>query len=195
MFTGIVKDLGKIESIEAELGNLHIWIKSNLIQEINIDQSVAHNGICLTVDEMNDKLYRVTAIGETIQKTSIGQWNADDTVNLELCLRLGDRLDGHIVQGHVDTTAICESMTEKNGSYEVEFSYPIEYKNLVIEKGSITLDGISLTCYGLTENKLSVSIIPYTWEHTNAHTWLIGTKVNIEFDILGKYLQRNLTNS
>ena len=195
MFTGIVKDLGKIESIEAELGNLHIWIKSNLIQEINIDQSVAHNGICLTVDEMNDKLYRVTAIGETIQKTSIGQWNADDTVNLELCLRLGDRLDGHIVQGHVDTTAICESMTEKNGSYEVEFSYPIEYKNLVIEKGSITLDGISLTCYSLTENKFSVSIIPYTWEHTNAHTWIIGTKVNIEFDILGKYLQRNLTNS
>ena len=195
MFTGIVKDLGKIESIEAELGNLHIWIKSNLIQEINIDQSVAHNGICLTVDEMNDKLYRVTAIGETIQKTNIGQWNVDDTVNLELCLRLGDRLDGHIVQGHADTTAICESMTEKNGSYEVEFSYPIEYKNLVIEKGSITLDGISLTCYSLTENKFSVSIIPYTWEHTNAHTWIIGTKVNIEFDILGKYLQRNLANS
>ncbi len=195
MFTGIVKDLGKIERIEAEDGNLHIWVTSDLIQEISIDQSVAHNGICLTVDEIKEHLYRVTAIEETIQKTNIGQWKPNDRVNIELCLRLGDRLDGHIVQGHVDTTGICESIIEKNGSFEVLISYPKNFQNLVIEKGSITLDGISLTCHSLIENKLSVSIIPYTWEHTNACTWQIGSLVNIEFDILGKYLQRNIANS
>lgn len=195
MFTGIVKDLGKIEKIEAENGNLHVWVTSNLINEISIDQSVAHNGICLTVDEIKDENYRVTAIQETIQKTNIGHWKSNDRLNLELCLRLGDRLDGHIVQGHVDTTGVCESITEKDGSYEIQFSYPTEFKNLVIEKGSITLDGISLTCYSLIENKLSVSIIPYTWEHTNAHTWQKGSLVNIEFDVLGKYLQRNISNS
>jgi riboflavin synthase len=195
MFTGIVKDLGKIERVKAEQGNLHIWVASQMIEEISLDQSIAHNGICLTVDEIDDKLYRVTAINETIQKTNISHWETNDKVNLELCLRLGDRLDGHIVQGHIDTTGVCESITENNGSYEIQFSYPSEYKNLVIEKGSITLDGISLTCHSLIENKLNVSIIPYTWEHTNAGNWHKGTKVNIEFDILGKYLQRNIANS
>lgn len=189
MFTGIVKDLGKIENVEIDAGNLHIWLTSHLLDEISIDQSIAHNGICLTVDTKKDNQYRVTAIQETIQKTTIGQWKPNDLVNLELCLRLGDRLDGHMVQGHVDTTGICESITEKNGSYDVCFSYPMEFMPLVIEKGSIAIDGISLTCHSLTENRLMVSIIPYTWEHTNAHTWLIGNKVNIEFDLIGKYLQ------
>jgi riboflavin synthase len=190
MFTGIVKDLGKIERIESSEKNLHIWVSSSLINEISIDQSVAHNGICLTVDQIQDKLYRVTAIAETIQRTNISQWKINDIINLELCLRLGDRLDGHIVQGHIDTKGRCESILNNEGSYEVIISYPADYKNLVIEKGSITLDGISLTCHSLTDNKLSVSLIPYTWEHTSAKTWKLGSIINIEFDILGKYLQR-----
>jgi riboflavin synthase len=195
MFTGIIKDLGKIEKIEALKDNLQVWILSSQINEINIDQSLAHNGICLTVDAIQDGLYRVTAIRETIKKTTIGNWNEGDQVNLELCLRLGDRLDGHIVQGHIDTTGVCESIEETNGSFEVCFVYPPEFMPLVIEKGSIAIDGISLTCYSLYENKLKVSIIPYTWQHTNAHLWQIGSKVNIEFDLLGKYLQRKMSIS
>jgi riboflavin synthase len=190
MFTGIIKNLGHIDSIEIYEGNISLWILTDIIDDIQIDQSIAHNGICLTVDALNRKLYRVTAIAETIQKTSIADWEIDQSINLELCLKLGDRLDGHIVQGHIDTIGYCEEIIEKNGSYNVRFSYAPEFAALIIEKGSIAIDGISLTCHSLSNHDFTVSIIPYTWTHTIAEHWVQGAKVNLEFDLLGKYLQR-----
>jgi len=190
MFTGIVKDLARLVKIEFNQDNIHLWVSSSLIKELSVDQSVAHNGVCLTIDQLQDDFYRVTAIKETIEKTTIGNWQVGDNLNIELCLKLGGRVDGHMVQGHVDSIGTCESITEKNGSYDVRFSYPEIYAELVIEKGSICIDGISLTCYNLVENTFTVSIIPYTWHHTNAHTWQVGKNVNLEFDIIGKYLQR-----
>lgn len=190
MFTGIIKENAIIERIEASKGNVHIWLESKLRNELTIDQSVAHNGICLTIDALEGSWYRITAIRETIDRTTISEWKIGDAINIELCLRLGDRLDGHIVQGHVDTTGICESIVENNGSYDIQFSFPSQYIPLVIEKGSICVDGISLTCHSLVDNRFSVSIIPYTWEHTNARYWSVGHRVNLEFDILGKYMLR-----
>lgn len=195
MFTGIVKNIGTIVGKESSGTNLHLWLSRNENESLTIDQSVAHNGICLTIDAIENDRYRVTAIQETIQKTTIKYWNLGDKINTELCLRIGDRLDGHIVQGHVDTTGVCESITEHNGSYDIQFSYPKEFASLVIEKGSICIDGISLTCHQLKDNCFTVSIIPYTWQHTNAHTWKPAGQVNLEFDIIGKYLQRSKTNS
>lgn len=190
MFTGIIKNLGHIDSIELYDGNISLWISADIIDDIQIDQSIAHNGICLTVDALNRKLYRVTAITETILKTSISEWKIGQSINLELCLKLGDRLDGHIVQGHIDTIGICEEIKEKNGSYNVRFSYASEFATLIIEKGSIAIDGISLTCHSLSHCEFTVSIIPYTWTHTIAQHWVQGTIVNLEFDLLGKYLRR-----
>ncbi len=190
MFTGIIKHIGRIDSIEHYEGNISLWILADIMDEIQIDQSIAHNGICLTVDALNGKLYRVTSIAETIQKTSIADWEIGQSINLELCLKLGDRLDGHIVQGHIDTIGYCEEIIEKNGSYNVRFSYTPEFGALIIEKGSIAIDGISLTCHSLANHEFTVSIIPFTWAHTCAQYWLKGSKVNLEFDLLGKYLQR-----
>ena len=193
MFTGIVESIGKIEKIETNKSNLSIYIKSNLQSELKVDQSIAHNGICLTVDSLNSSVYRVTAIEETIEKSSIQSWNEGDEINLERCMKIGDRLDGHIVQGHVDTTGNCIKKIEVDGSWVFEFQYPKEFSNLMVEKGSITIDGISLTCHSLKDSCFSVSIIPYTFENTGSKFCESGKTVNLEFDILGKYVNRKLS--
>lgn len=190
MFTGIIETLGKIEKIEKEKDNLHLTIQSNITSELKIDQSVAHNGICLTVIGIQDDLYTVTAIQETINKTTIGSWKTGEEVNLERAMKLGDRLDGHIVQGHVDQTAICNNIENKNGSWVFTFEYDKNLNNMTIEKGSITVNGTSLTVVNSKENKFSVAIIPYTYEHTNFKNFKKGTIVNLEFDVVGKYVKR-----
>ena len=190
MFTGIVESIGKIEKIETNKSNLSIYIKSNLQSELKVDQSIAHNGICLTVDSLNSSVYRVTAIEETIEKSSIQSWNEGDEINLERCMKIGDRLDGHIVQGHVDTTGNCIKKIEVDGSWVFEFQYPKEFSNLMVEKGSITINGISLTAFNVTNTSFEVAIIPYTIEHTNLHQVEVDSKINLEFDIIGKYVAR-----
>jgi riboflavin synthase len=190
MFTGIIETLGIIKEIEKEQGNLHITVASEITHELKIDQSVAHNGICLTVVKIVANEYTVTAIQETIDKTSIGTWQVGDILNLERAMKLGDRLDGHIVQGHVDQTGICTQITEANGSWVFTFSYDPNLSNITIEKGSITVNGTSLTVVNSEINSFSVAIIPYTYEHTNFHTYKIGAQVNLEFDVIGKYVAR-----
>lgn len=190
MFTGIIETLGKIEKIEKEKDNLHLTIQSNITSELKIDQSVAHNGICLTVVGIQADLYTVTAIQETINKTTIGSWKTGEEVNLERAMKLGDRLDGHIVQGHVDQTAICNNIENKNGSWVFTFEYDKNLNNMTIEKGSITVNGTSLTVVNSKENEFSVAIIPYTYEHTNFKNFKKGTIVNLEFDVVGKYVKR-----
>jgi riboflavin synthase len=190
MFTGIIETLGIIKEIEKEQGNLHITVASEITHELKIDQSVAHNGICLTVVKIVANEYTVTAIQETIDKTSIGTWQVGDILNLERAMKLGDRLDGHIVQGHVDQTGICTQITEANGSWVFTFSYDPNLSNITIEKGSITVNGTSLTVVNSAHHNFSVAIIPYTYEHTNFHTYKIGAQVNLEFDVIGKYVAR-----
>lgn len=192
MFTGIVETLGEIVSVEWLDKNIQLWIQSDFIHELKIDQSIAHNGICLTIDTIEETKYRVTAIDETIQKTNLNQWKLGQKINLERCLTLAHRIDGHIVQGHVESKGICTGIESKNGSTEFTFQYPIEFAKYLIEKGSICIDGISLTCHTLIDNTFKVSIIPYTLEHTNASQWEIETIVNLEFDIIGKYIYRNI---
>lgn len=191
MFTGIIENLGKVENIEEKLTNIDFWIKSSFTSELKIDQSVAHNGVCLTVVEIKDDQYKVTAIQETLNKTSLGLLKIGDLVNLERCLQFNGRVDGHIVQGHVDQTGIVKSILNQEGSYIITISYDEEqYNNVTVEKGSICLNGVSLTVLNSTIGEFSVAIIPYTWEFTNLHTLAVGTKVNLEFDILGKYIKR-----
>lgn len=190
MFTGIIETLGTVQEIKKENDNLHITVLSSITNELKIDQSVAHNGICLTVVELNDNSYTVTAIQETINKTNIGEWNTGDTINLERAMKLGDRLDGHIVQGHVDQTGICKSITETDGSWRYTFGYDEKLNNITIEKGSITVNGVSLTVVDSKSNEFSVAIIPYTYEHTNFKDFQVGTKINLEFDVIGKYVSR-----
>ena len=190
MFTGIIETLGTIQEIEKENTNVNVTIKSSIAAELKIDQSVAHNGVCLTVVAIADDFYKVTAINETIQKTNLGTWKAGDSVNLERAMKLGDRLDGHIVQGHVDQTATCIVADETNGSWLYTFEYDALYNNITIEKGSITVNGVSLTIVDSKNNQFSVAIIPYTYEHTNFNSFIIGTKVNLEFDVIGKYVSR-----
>ena len=190
MFTGIIETLGTIQEIEKENTNVNVTIKSSIAAELKIDQSVAHNGVCLTVVAIADDFYKVTAINETIQKTNLGTWKAGDSVNLERAMKLGDRLDGHIVQGHVDQTATCIVADETNGSWLYTFEYDALYNNITIEKGSITVNGVSLTIVDSKSNQFSVAIIPYTYEHTNFNSFIIGTKVNLEFDVIGKYVSR-----
>lgn len=194
MFTGIIETLGQIEEIKKDKDNLHITIASSITHELKIDQSVAHNGICLTVVAIKDSLYTVTAIDETIQKTNISNWQTGDIVNLERAMKLGDRLDGHIVQGHVDQTGTCILAKETNGSWAYTFEYDEAFGNITIEKGSITVNGVSLTVVDSGKNKFSVAIIPYTFEHTNFKTFKEGTKVNLEFDVIGKYVSRLYSN-
>ena len=190
MFTGIVETLGIISDIKKDLENIHLTIQTNITNELKIDQSVAHNGVCLTVVNLFDDKHVVTAIKETIDKTTLGSWKIGDKVNIERAMKLGDRLDGHIVQGHVDQTAICKNIEDKEGSWEYTFEYDSTLNNITIEKGSITVNGTSLTVVNSKKDSFSVAIIPYTYENTIFHTFEIGTKVNLEFDVVGKYIAR-----
>lgn len=190
MFTGIIEQLGVVSRLEKRDSNLHITIKSLLASELKIDQSLSHNGVCLTVVSKTHDHYVVTAIDETLQKSNIGQLQLNDLVNLERAMKIGDRLDGHIVQGHVDQTAVCTKVGNINGSWKYTFAYDAASKNITIEKGSITVNGVSLTVVDSGLNSFSVAIIPYTYEHTNFKTFEVGTVVNLEFDVIGKYIQK-----
>ena len=193
MFTGIIENLSEIKEIIPQGDNLSISFSSNLTKELKIDQSIAHNGICLTVVEIDNDIYTVTAIKETIIKSSIKHWEKGDLVNIERALRLGDRLDGHMVQGHVDQTAICKNISEENGSWYFDFEHNGS-ENLTIEKGSITINGVSLTVVNSGQNTFSVAIIPYTYNHTNFKNIKLGDLVNIEFDMIGKYISKIIRN-
>jgi riboflavin synthase len=190
MFTGIIESLGKIKSLTKEGDNLHIEVASELTPMLKVDQSVSHNGVCLTVVSLTDTSYVVTAIKETLDKTTVGQLKIGAVVNLERAMKLGDRLDGHIVQGHVDQTALCQEIKKQNGSWVFTFSYDRLMSNITIEKGSVTVNGVSLTVVGSKPDSFSVAIIPYTYEHTNFNTFVKGTVVNLEFDVIGKYVKR-----
>lgn len=190
MFTGIIEKTGVVKEIISNGTNKTFWISSALSSELKVDQSLSHNGICLTVEEVLDGTHRVTAIEETLKKTNAGQWQAGSLVNLERCMQLNGRLDGHIVQGHVDATAECISIVEKDGSWEYTFSFPAAFSALVIEKGSVTLNGISLTLFNVGDTNFSVAVIPYTYNNTNINTVKKGDWVNVEFDVVGKYVQR-----
>jgi len=194
MFTGIIETLGIVQEIKKDKDNLHITLASTITDELQIDQSVAHNGICMTVVAISKNLYTVTAIGETVKKTNISYWKTGDIVNLERAMKLGDRLDGHIVQGHVDQIGSCISVKETNGSWYYTFEYDESIKNITIEKGSITVNGVSLTVVDSRNNQFSVAIIPYTFENTNFKTFKVGTKVNLEFDLIGKYISKLYSN-
>ena len=188
MFTGIIECTGKIVELTQLQGNLDITVESAISAELKIDQSVSHNGVCLTVVEINGNTHRVTAIDETLAKTNLGSLQAGDVVNLERCTRVGDRLDGHIVQGHVDQTGECLAVKEENGSWLFTFRYTPSRDNIVVEKGSICINGISLTAFNATDDTFTVAIIPYTYEHTNIKSVQPGTRVNLEFDVIGKYV-------
>jgi riboflavin synthase len=192
MFTGIIESLGKIHAIEVHGTNKTFWIESSIAQQLSIDQSLSHNGVCLTVEETKDNLHRVTAIEETLKKTNLGDWQTGDLVNLERCLIMNGRLDGHIVQGHVDTTALCLQRRDLDGSWEYSFEFPKKFSHLVIEKGSISLNGTSLTIFNVKRSKFDIAVIPYTYNHTNIQSVTPGTKVNLEFDMIGKYVTRFL---
>jgi len=194
MFTGIIETLGQITNLEKEGSNLHITIASNITSELKIDQSVAHNGVCLTVVAIKDKEYTVTAIEETLEKTSLNNLSVGEKINLERAMILGSRLDGHIVQGHIDQTGICTSITEKDGSWFFSFEYDATLNNPTIKKGSITIDGTSLTVVDSGKNTFSVAIIPYTYENTRFGTYKVGTVVNLEFDVIGKYVSKLMAN-
>lgn len=192
MFTGIIETIGHIEEVQSAGTNKTYWITSPISHEFKIDQSVSHNGVCLTVEEVRGNRHRVTAIAETLQKSNLSHWQTGDLVNIERCMIMNGRLDGHIVQGHVDTTATCIERKELDGSWELRFRFPEQFSTLVIEKGSISLNGISLTIFNVTVNEFTVAIIPYTFEHTNIKNILPGTTVNLEFDMVGKYVNRFL---
>ncbi|MFC4873622.1 riboflavin synthase [Negadavirga shengliensis] len=192
MFTGIVEAVGEIKALQKEGSNVHFEIESGLAAELKVDQSVSHNGVCLTVVETKGNRYRVTAIDETLKKTSLGEWKTGDKVNLERCMPANGRFDGHIVQGHVDQVGTVISKKEQDGSWVFNFQYDPSQGNITVEKGSICVNGTSLTCFDSREGSFSVAIIPFTYEHTNFHGLQVGDKVNLEFDILGKYIQRIL---
>ncbi len=190
MFTGIIETLGEVTKLEKEGGNLHITVTSMLSNSLKIDQSLAHNGVCLTVVSLEEDSYTVTAIEETLLKTNLGNLQVGDLINLERAMILGSRLDGHIVQGHIDQTGICTSVVERNGSWIVSFEYDATLGNPTIEKGSITIDGTSLTVVDSGKNTFSVAIIPYTYENTRFSSYTKGTIVNLEFDVIGKYVAK-----
>ena len=188
MFTGIIEQLAVVKKVEKEAENLHITLEAAFTQELKIDQSVAHNGICLTVVHVKEQEYSVTAIRETIEKTNIGQWIVGTKVNVERCMQMNGRLDGHIVQGHVDVTGTCIDIEDQQGSWKFTFKHPED--QVTVEKGSITVNGTSLTVVGSGKDTFSVCIIPYTYEHTNFHQLKVGDSVNLEFDIIGKYVAK-----
>ena len=194
MFTGIIEALGTVAELSPKGTNLDFVVESTLAPELKIDQSVAHNGVCLTVVETSPKGYRVTAVDETLQKTNLGQWKVGTKVNLERSMLMGGRLDGHIVQGHVDQTGTCVAITEQDGSWV--FSFGFEPKgHVLVEKGSVCINGTSLTCFDVKEDGFKVAIIPYTYEHTNFHQLSVGDTINLEFDVIGKYVARLMGQS
>jgi len=190
MFTGIIEAFGTIRHLTHDGSNVHFDIESSLATELKIDQSLAHDGVCLTVVQTTPNSYRVTAIDETIQKTNLSQWKVDKRVNLERCMPANGRFDGHIVQGHVDQVGKVKNITDQNGSWVFDLEFEQGLGNVTVEKGSITINGTSLTCFNSGPGRFSVAIIPYTFEHTNFHQLISGDLVNLEFDILGKYIQR-----
>tara|TARA_R110002050_G_scaffold16719_1_gene50478 strand:- start:129764 stop:130354 length:591 start_codon:yes stop_codon:yes gene_type:complete len=194
MFTGIIETLGTVKDLQKDASNLHLTIESSITPELKIDQSVAHNGVCLTVVAINGPCYTVTAIAETLQKTNLEHLTVGENVNLERAMILGSRLDGHIVQGHVDQTGVCIAIEEKDGSWFFTFTYDTALNNPTIEKGSITIDGTSLTVVNSGTNTFSVAIIPYTYEHTRFNSYRVGTIVNLEFDVIGKYVAKLMTH-
>jgi riboflavin synthase len=190
MFTGIIETIGIVKDIQQDQENMHLTIETKITNELKIDQSVAHNGICLTVVNIKDTFYTVTAIKETIEKTTIGNWKINDSINLERAMIIGSRLDGHIVQGHVDQVGVCKEIKEADGSWYFTFEYDKSLSNITIEKGSITINGTSLTVVNSQLNSFSVAIIPYTYENTNFSRLKVGNAVNLEFDVIGKYVKR-----
>ncbi len=193
MFTGIIETLGIVENITCEGSNKTFYIKSPITNQLKIDQSVCHNGVCLTIEDIQNDVHRVTAIKETLDKTNAGKWENEETINLERSLQMDSRLDGHIVQGHVDGTAICKKIKNEEGSVEFIFRFKKHFAPLIIEKGSICINGVSLTAFDVSKNDFTVAIIPYTFSHTNFSNLKENGIVNIEFDILGKYVQRIIT--
>ncbi len=192
MFTGIIETKGIVDGIAQNGSNITYTIHSTITHELAVDQSLAHDGVCLTIEAIEGNQHQVTAIAETIHKTNLAGWKKGAIINLERCMVMNGRLDGHIVQGHVDCTATCSERIDMNGSWEYTFEFPTQFAHLVIEKGSIAVNGTSLTCFAVTRNQFKVAIIPYTFEHTSIQQVMVGSVVNIEFDILGKYVQRNL---
>jgi riboflavin synthase, alpha subunit len=192
MFTGIIETTGIISKVEKDRSNVHFWVESPLSDELKVDQSLSHNGICLTVVECGDGQHRVTAVEETLHRTNAGNWKPGDRVNLERCTLIGGRLDGHLVQGHVDTVTECTAKESKDGSWAFTFRYSPEHRHLLVDKGSVCLNGVSLTVIKPEDGLFSVAIIPYTWEFTNFHALNPGDLANVEFDILGKYIARHM---
>ena len=190
MFTGIIESTGIVREVIPNGSNRTFWIESSISPQFKVDQSISHSGACLTIEEISENMHRVTAIDETIQKTILGNWKKGSTVNLERCLALGSLVDGHLVQGHTDTTGTCIQRLEKDGSWEFEFDFPKKFAPLVIEKGSIAINGISLTAFEVKKKSLRVAIIPYTYDHTNIGRVMPGDLVNLEFDMIGKYVGR-----
>ena len=193
MFTGIVETTGVVKDVIKTGSNRVFWIESTISPELRVDQSVSHSGVCLTVEEIKESSHRVTAIEETLTKTNLSVWKVGDVVNLERSLKIDSRLDGHLVQGHVDATAKCIDKNEVQGSWEYEFSFPKKFATLIIEKGSICINGISLTAYEVKKKSFKVAIIPYTYGHTDIQSVHKGNLVNIEFDLIGKYILRSLS--
>lgn len=193
MFTGIIEAVGTVKDVISSGSNKIFWIESPLSDEFSVDQSVSHNGVCLTVEEVKTGMHRVTAIDETLRKTNLDEWTTGSKTNIERCLAVGGRLDGHFVQGHTDTTGICLQRVEKDGSWEFDVEFPENFAPLVIDKGSITIDGISLTAFNVRKNILTVAIIPYTFEHTSIKNVSPGDTVNLEFDMIGKYILRKIS--
>ncbi|MBM3415830.1 MAG: riboflavin synthase [Bacteroidetes bacterium] len=190
MFTGIIETTGKITAVSPAGSGKSFWVESPISSKLQPDQSLCHDGVCLTVEEIAGNSHRVTAVAETLKKTTLGLWQPGSLINLERCLQLGDRLDGHMVQGHADASVICLKRKEKKGSWEFDFELPGKFAPLLIEKGSVTINGISLTAFNVKKKSFRVAIIPYTFEHTNISRVMKDTPVNIEFDVIGKYLLR-----
>ena len=193
MFTGIIETIGTIKEVTISGTNKTFWVAAAVTNELKVDQSVAHNGVCLTVEAINDNVHCLTAIDETLKKTNLHYWQVGTVVNIERCMQMNGRLDGHIVQGHVDSTAVCKKIIEKNGSWEYDFEIDVKFAKLIIEKGSIAVNGISLTLFNVTNNGFTVGIIPYTYNHTNMQYVQVNDTVNIEFDIIGKYVARSMS--
>ena len=193
MFTGIIEATGQVREVISTGSNKSFWIQSPVSNELKVDQSVSHSGVCLTVEEVAGGLHKVTAIDETLKKTNLASWDTGTIINIERCLAINSRLDGHFVQGHVDVTGTCKKRVEKDGSWEFEFEFPKKFTELIIEKGSIAVNGISLTAFNVKKKSFTVAIIPYTFEHTNIKEITPGDAVNLEFDMVGKYIQRRLS--
>jgi riboflavin synthase len=193
MFTGIIETTGMVKQVIFNGSNKIFWVESSISSQLKTDQSVSHSGVCLTIEEIRENTHRITAIDETLLKTNLGDWKEGTRVNLERCLQLNDRLDGHLVQGHVDTTATCTQRIEKAGSWEFVFAFSKKFAELVIEKGSVCVNGMSLTAFNVKRKSFTVAIIPFTFEHTNIKEVQEGDPVNLEFDMIGKYLLRSLS--